>query len=78
MRVDPYYLALFLAPALTGIAVALCVTRAISDHFYKRKHLVPAEQVERRAALRRKKHILIRTIWVGTLGGILLMMAYFA
>ncbi len=78
MSLDPYYLACFLTPSLTGIAVALCVTRAISDHFYRRKHLVPPEQVVRRAALRRKKHILIGAIWVGTLLGIGLMMLYFA
>ncbi len=78
MSLDPTYLALFLTPALTGIAVAMCVTRALSDHFYRRKHLVPAEQVERRAALRRKKHILIGAIWLATLLGIGLMMLCFA
>ncbi len=78
MSLDPLYLAKFLTPALTGVAVAMCLTSALSDHFYKRKHLVPAEQVERRAALRRKKHILIGSIWCCTLFGIALMMLYFA
>ncbi len=78
MTLDPAYLALFLSPALTGIVVAMCITRALSDHFYRRKHLVPPEQVERRAALRRKKHILIGAIWSATLLGIVLMMLYFA
>ncbi len=78
MSLDPTYIALFLAPSLTGIVVALCMTRALSDHFYRRKHMVPEEQEERRAALRRKKHILISAIWVATLLGIVLMMVYFA
>ncbi len=78
MSLDPTYLALFLTPSLMAVAVAMCITRALSDHFYRRKHLVPAEQVERRAALRRKKHILIGAIWAGTLGGIGIMMLYFA
>ncbi len=78
MALDPTYIALFLTPALTGIVVAMCMTRSLSDHFYRRKHLVPAEQVERRAALRRKKHILIGAIWCSTLLGISFMMLYFA
>ncbi len=78
MPLDPTYLALFLTPALTAIVVAMCITRALSDHFYKRKHLVPPEQVERRAALRRKKHILIAAIWWATFAGIAMMMLYFA
>ncbi len=77
MSLDPFYLARFLAPALTGIVVAMCITSALSGHFYRRKHLVPPEQVERRAALRRKKHILISAIWGATLLGIAFMMVYF-
>ncbi len=79
MALDPFYLALFLTPALTGIVVAMCITRALSDHFYQLKHSVPEGegQAATRATLRRQKHILIGAIWCGTLLGIGIMMIYF-
>ncbi len=80
MSLDPTYLALFLTPAMTAVVVAMCMTSALSDHFYRLKHAVPEGegQAAARAALRRKKHILIGAIWCSTLLGIAVMMVYFA
>ncbi len=79
MRLDPFYLSLCLAPALTSIVVAMCITTAISNHFWRLKHMVPegieCEQI--RAALRRRKHFLISAIWLCTLMGIVIMVSYF-
>ncbi len=78
MRLDPFYISLCLAPALTSLVVAMCITTAISNHFWRMKHMVPDDGNREivRAALRKRKHFLIGAIWCATLLGIAIMACY--
>ncbi len=79
MRLAPFHLSLCLAPALTSLVVAMCITTAISNHFWRLKHQVPDDEhrEDTRATLRKRKHFLIGAIWSSTLLGIAIMACYF-